>query len=160
MRAQYVDSVSRSDIARVLVALLVLQLFPNRQYHDADAGVSLNSHEMTPKFRPSGGFCKRLYEKPFRLSVATAEIVASVLVLVPATRVVGAALSLAIMSGAIFFHVVSPLGIDPYKDGGYLFKEACTVWVSSAFILIIYRREAIAMLQQVAKLGGWHTRPE
>jgi len=100
------------------------------------------------------------YEKPFRLSVATAEIVASVLVLVPATRVVGAALSLAIMSGAIFFHVVSPLGIDPYKDGGYLFKEACTVWVSSAFILIIYRREAIAMLQQVAKLGGWHTRPE
>src|SRR5271157_5774193 len=60
MRAQYVDSVSRSDIARVLVALLVLQLFPNRQYHDADAGVSLNSHEMTPKFRPSGGFCKSL----------------------------------------------------------------------------------------------------
>src|SRR5271165_3927420 len=62
MRAQYVDSVSRSDIARVLVALLVLQLFPNRQYHDADAGVSLNSHEMTPKFRPSGGFCKSLEE--------------------------------------------------------------------------------------------------
>src|SRR5271166_233740 len=60
MRAQYVDSVSRSDIARVLVALLVLQLFPNRQYHDADAGVSFNSHEMTPKFRPSGGFCKSL----------------------------------------------------------------------------------------------------
>src|SRR5271166_5882194 len=60
IRAQYVDSVSRSDIARVLVALLVLQLFPNRQYHDADAGVSLNSHEMTPKFRPSGGFCKSL----------------------------------------------------------------------------------------------------
>src|SRR5271166_2357509 len=69
MRAQYVDSVSRSDIARVLVALLVLQLFPNRQYHDADAGVSLNSHEMTPKFRPSGGFCKSLLFLAFAKSL-------------------------------------------------------------------------------------------
>jgi hypothetical protein len=100
------------------------------------------------------------YEKPFRLSVAIAEIVASVLVLVPATRVVGAALSLAIMSGAIFFHLVSPLGIDPYMDGGHLFKEACTVWVLSAFILIVYRREAMDMLQQLVRFGGWQTRTE
>src|SRR3954453_10351551 len=49
------------------------------------------------------------YEKPFRLSVASAEIIASLLVLVPLTRVYGAALAFCIMSGAIFFHTLSPL---------------------------------------------------
>ena len=88
------------------------------------------------------------YEKPFRLGVATAEIVASVLVVIPPTRIVGAALALGIMSGAIFFHLVSPLGVDPYKDGGRLFTEACTVWLCSAFILLAWRHEALALLHR------------
>jgi uncharacterized membrane protein YphA (DoxX/SURF4 family) len=82
------------------------------------------------------------YEKPFRLFVASMEIAASVLVVIPYTRMWGAALALGVMSGAIFFHVVSPLGIDPYHDGGALFKEACTVWLCAAFILLSYRAEA------------------
>ena len=86
------------------------------------------------------------YEKPFRLSVATAEIIASILVVIPVTRMYGAALSLGIISGAIFFHVFSPLGIDPYMDDGKLFKEACAVWLASVFILLSYRREAIALI--------------
>src|SRR3712207_5149211 len=73
-------------------------------------------------------------EKPFRLFVAIIEIVASVLVLIPRTQVFGALFALGIMSGAIFFHTVSPLGIDPYGDGGVLFKEACFTWVMAAFI--------------------------
>ena len=89
------------------------------------------------------------YEKPFRLFVAIAEIVASVLVVIPATRLLGSAGSLALMSGAIFFHVVSPLGIDPYGDGGQLFKEACAVWLSSAFVLWVYRPEAVVLLQKL-----------
>jgi hypothetical protein len=95
------------------------------------------------------------HEKLFRLSVATAEIVASILVVVPATRVPGAALSVGIMSGAIFFHVVSPLGIDPYMDGGKLFTEACTVWLCAAFILFAYREKATASLRRLAAFGGW-----
>ena len=91
------------------------------------------------------------YEKPFRLTVAIMEIVASVLVVIPPTRLFGAAFALGIMSGAIFFHVFSPLGIDPYNDGAKLFKEACTVWLCSAFILIAYRQEAIALLQGFRK---------
>jgi hypothetical protein len=82
------------------------------------------------------------YEKPFRLFVASMEIAASVLVVIPWTRMWGAALALGVMSGAIFFHVVSPLGIDPYHDGGALFKEACTVWLCAVFILLSYRTEA------------------
>lgn len=89
------------------------------------------------------------YEKPFRLGVGSAEIIASILVVIPATRMLGAAGALALMSGAIFFHVVSPLGIDPYDDGGQLFKEACAVWASAAFILLVYRAEAVALLARL-----------
>lgn len=88
------------------------------------------------------------YEKPFRLGVGIAEIIASVLVVIPATRIVGAAFALGIMSGAIFFHVVSPLGIDPYHDGGQLFKEACAVWLCSAYILFAYRIEAVGLVRR------------
>jgi hypothetical protein len=74
------------------------------------------------------------------------EIVASILVVIPRTRLWGAAFALGVMSGAIFFHVVSPLGLDPYHDGGALFKEACTVWLCAAFILLSYRTEIGAIL--------------
>ncbi len=89
------------------------------------------------------------YEKPFRLFVAIMEIAASILVVVPPTRVFGAFFALGVMSGAIFFHLVSPLGIDPYHDGGALFKEALEVWASAAFILIAMRTEAIALVRRV-----------
>ena len=87
------------------------------------------------------------HEKPIRLGVAILEIVASVLVLVPRVRVWGAFLTLGIMSGAIFFHTIGPIGIDPYGDGGKLFKEACFTWAMAALILLIHRAEALALLR-------------
>jgi len=92
------------------------------------------------------------YEKPFRLAVGSAEIAASILVVIPPTRIVGAALALGVMTGAIFFHTVSPLGIDPYHDGGKLFTEACAVWLCSAFILVAWRREALALVERLTGL--------
>ncbi len=92
------------------------------------------------------------HERPFRLSVAIAEIVASVLVLLPRTRMLGAALSFGIISGAIFFHVFSPVGIDPFEDGAQLFKEAVAVWVASAFILWVRRAEVRDMLGRLGIL--------
>jgi uncharacterized membrane protein YphA (DoxX/SURF4 family) len=94
------------------------------------------------------------YEKPFRLFVGGMEIAASVLLVIPVTRMWGAALALGVMSGAIFFHVVSPLGIDPYHDGGTLFKEACTVWLCAAFVLLSYRIEAKAVVAGVIRLAS------
>jgi hypothetical protein len=96
------------------------------------------------------------YEKPFRLGVATAEIVGSILIVLPWTRIPGAALCLGIMSGAIFFHTVSPLGIDPYHDGGKLFTEACEVWACSAFTLFAYRRESITLAERLLGMVGLH----
>jgi hypothetical protein len=93
------------------------------------------------------------YEKVMRIGTGTAELIASILLFIPATQVVGAALSLGIMSGAIFFHVVSPLGIDPYGDGGTLFKEACAVWVAALIILWLRRVEAIALARRLPVVG-------
>lgn len=86
------------------------------------------------------------HEQAFRLTVAVMELIASLLLINWGSRMYGALLTLGIMSGAIFFHVVSPLGIDPYNDGGALFKEACWTWVSALMILAIYRRELVALV--------------
>lgn len=85
------------------------------------------------------------HEKPIRLFVASLEIVAALLVLVPRTQALGALLALGLMSGAIFFHTIGPIGIDPYGDGGGLFKEACFTWTMAALILAIRRRELRAL---------------
>ncbi|MBT8138454.1 MAG: hypothetical protein KJP25_01695 [Gammaproteobacteria bacterium] len=50
------------------------------------------------------------------LLIGLAELVASVLILVPATRFWGALLGLGIISGAVFFHIFTPLGLFPYTD--------------------------------------------
>ena len=75
-------------------------------------------------------------------AVGIAELIASILLFVPRTQAVGAALALAIMTGAIFFHLVSPLGVvvvneamGVESDGGLLFGMACGVWISAAIIL-------------------------
>jgi uncharacterized membrane protein YphA (DoxX/SURF4 family) len=87
------------------------------------------------------------YEKVMRIGTGSMELFASVLLIIPATQVLGAALSLGIMTGAIFFHLVSPLGVDPYGDGGVLFHQACAVWLSSLVILLIRRRRAVALVE-------------
>ena len=91
-------------------------------------------------------------EKPIRLGVAILEIVAAVLVLIPRTRIPGAALAFGLMSGAIFFHTIGPIGIDPYGDGGGLFKEACFTWAMAALILVLRREEARALLARAGVL--------
>jgi hypothetical protein len=88
------------------------------------------------------------YEKVMRLGVGICEIIASVLVLIPATQGLGGIGALMLMSGAIFFHIVTPLGVDPYNDGGLLFKEACSV-LMCACLVIWWRRDQIgALLKQ------------
>lgn len=86
------------------------------------------------------------HESVMRIGVGLAEIVASLLVLVPATQGLGALGAVALMSGAIFFHLASPLGTDPYKDGAFLFKEACSVWVCGGVLAWWHRGQLRALL--------------
>lgn len=86
------------------------------------------------------------HEKIMRIGTGSAELTASILLFDLPLQAVGAVLAFCIMSGAIFFHLVSPLGVDPYGDGGVLFKEACSVWVGSLIIVAIRRRSLIALI--------------
>jgi hypothetical protein len=85
------------------------------------------------------------HEKFMRIGVASCEIIASIFILIPAVQGLGAIGGIMLMSGALFFHLVTPLGTDPYGDGGILFKEACSVWTVS-WIVLFWRREQVAAL--------------
>lgn len=84
--------------------------------------------------------------------IGSAELVASTLLivgLVPGLKrlqILGAAVGFAVMSGAVNFHLWTPLGIDPNNDGGGLFMAAATLWVLTAALLVFHRKEALAML--------------
>ncbi|MBY0612666.1 MAG: hypothetical protein K2P80_10830 [Beijerinckiaceae bacterium] len=89
------------------------------------------------------------HEKIMRLGVGICEIIASAFLLVPAVQGLGGIGALMLMSGAIFFHIFTPLGVDPYGDGGILFKEACSVWISSLLVIWWRRNQLVALARRV-----------
>lgn len=75
-----------------------------------------------------------------RIGSGVIELIAAILLLVPATTTVGAAVALGVMVGAIISHL-TVLGIEIQGDGGLLFYLALTVFVASAIILLLRRAE-------------------
>jgi len=75
-----------------------------------------------------------------RIGSGVVELIAAVLLLIPLTTTIGAALALAVITGAIVSHVTI-LGIEVQGDGGLLFGLAVTVFVASALILLLRRDE-------------------
>ncbi len=90
--------------------------------------------------------------------IGSAELVASALLLaslVPALkrlRVIGALVAVAVMSGAVTFHLFTPLGIDPNNDGGGLFAMAVVVWLSSIAMLVAGRGVLIELAGAIARV--------
>ena len=80
-----------------------------------------------------------LFEPVGRWVIGLAELLASILLFIPRMRIFGAALAIGIMSGAIFFHLFTPLGVDIMGDHGELFTLACGVWLSGWIILAMSR---------------------
>jgi len=91
-------------------------------------------------------------EMPFRLFVSGLEIVATVLVLIPRTQAFGGLFSMGIMGGAILFHLFTPLGVDPYEDGGNLFKEACFTFAMGAVSVVARWNEVMGLAARVPVL--------
>jgi uncharacterized membrane protein YphA (DoxX/SURF4 family) len=75
-----------------------------------------------------------------RIGSGVVELIASVLLFVPRFTALGAALALGVMGGAIFFHLTK-IGVEVQGDGGLLFGLACFVFVASAFIACVLRRD-------------------
>jgi hypothetical protein len=84
--------------------------------------------------------------RPVATAIGIVELVCVILLLVPRTAAIGAALSLLVISGAIVTHLTS-LGIqvvDPATgegDGGLLFGMAVVVALSSAVVLVVRWRQ-------------------
>ena len=74
---------------------------------------------------------------------------ACLLLVIPGLQVAGAAVAFATMGGAIMLHLFTALGVDPYNDGGTLFKEACTNLVFAAIILFLRRDEILPLLRRL-----------
>ena len=74
-----------------------------------------------------------------RIGSGIAELIAAILILIPATTWLGAGLALAVMAGAIFSHL-TVLGIVVMNDGGLLFGLALAVAACSVVLLFLQRR--------------------
>lgn len=95
--------------------------------------------------------------------VGGAELIASIL-LFTSLHGLAALMSVGIMSGAIFFHLFTPLGIQMPEfnaageiigyDGGLLFGMACLVWLSG--VVLSYRdlKNEDGILYALTNRGG------
>lgn len=76
--------------------------------------------------------------------------------LAPVSQVLGGLAAVAIMTGAISFHLFTPLGIATptawengqiVEEGSFLFVAACITWMCSALILVLRGREALRVIK-------------
>ena len=85
-------------------------------------------------------------------TVGTVELIASILLLVRKTQAFGAAVAFGVISGAIIFHLFTPLGVSVIineagdRDGGQLFAMAVLVWLFSLVIMYLRRADIAALL--------------
>ncbi len=117
-----------SWIARILIALIFVQtLF--FKFSGAEESKYIFTKLMGAEYEAFG-----------RIGSGVMELVAAALILIPRTAAYGAIVSLIAISGALLSHFTR-LGIVVKDDGGTLFGLAVTVFVLSAAVLFIHRRE-------------------
>lgn len=75
-----------------------------------------------------------------RIGSGVAELVASLLLVIPPLVPFGALLTLGVLSGAIVSHL-TVLGIEVKGDGGLLFGLAVVTFLAAAIVLVIRRGE-------------------
>ncbi|WP_259069496.1 DoxX family protein [Mucilaginibacter sp. X4EP1] len=80
-----------------------------------------------------------------RIGIGSLELLASILLIIPKTTSLGALLAVGVMAGALFAHLTK-LGIVVQNDGGQLFILALIVFVTSAVLLLIFRKQLISYI--------------
>lgn len=84
-----------------------------------------------------------LFEPGIRMITGVAELGAGLLILLPKTRKLGALLGLAIVSGAILFHLSPWLGISVPGMGHGLFITAVVLFVLNLILIKVLRKGTI-----------------
>lgn len=85
-----------------------------------------------------------------RIGTGIIELIASVLLLVPATVFVGALLGVGLMAGAIASHLLV-IGIESKGDGGQLFILAIVVLISCLVILLLHKTQGMALWNKIIR---------
>jgi uncharacterized membrane protein YphA (DoxX/SURF4 family) len=85
-----------------------------------------------------------------RIGTGVMELIASLLLLIPATVFIGAFLGIGLMAGAIFSHLTI-LGIESNGDGGQLFIMAVVVLVSCFILCLMNWQQGIKLLNSLLK---------
>jgi uncharacterized membrane protein YphA (DoxX/SURF4 family) len=75
-----------------------------------------------------------------RIGSGIAELIASILLLVPRVAWAGALLGMGVMAGAIFSHLTK-LGIEVQGDGGTLFALAVIVLVACGMVIFLRKKD-------------------
>lgn len=75
-----------------------------------------------------------------RIATGVAELIASILLLLPATVALGALMATCIMAGAIATHAFV-LGIEVQGDDGLLFAYATIIFLASMLLLVMHRHQ-------------------
>ncbi|MBY0451951.1 MAG: DoxX family protein [Bdellovibrionaceae bacterium] len=95
----------------------------------------------------------QLHAEPFgRYFAGVSELIASILLLVPMTQVLGALMAIGIMLGALASHILI-LGLVVQDDGGLLFTLALVVLVASGAIVLL-KKDEILKWPMVRKIIG------
>lgn len=120
-------------VLRVLAALIMLQtLF--FKFTAAEESVYI--------------FSKLGIEPWGRVGTGIGELIASILILIPATTAFGAVLGTGLMAGAIFFHLTT-LGIVVKDDSGQLFIYALLVFISCSILTVLYRGQILNLFNKL-----------
>ena len=89
-----------------------------------------------------------LHMEPWgRIGTGIAELIASVLLLIPRTTLLGALMGTGLMSGAIFFHLTnSQIGIN-FNGDPWLFIYALVCFLCCAVLVFLHRRQIPDLLK-------------
>jgi hypothetical protein len=79
---------------------------------------------------------------------ASALLIAGLLPRLRHLQAAGALAGLMVMAGAVSFHLFTPLGVDPNRDGGGLFVAACINLGAALLLLGLFRRREFGVLLQ------------
>ena len=82
-----------------------------------------------------------------RILSGVVELIAAILLLIPATTGIGALIASGVMAGAILSHL-GKLGIVVMDDHGQLFIYALIVFIASIILLVVHKAQLLAYLKK------------
>jgi hypothetical protein len=93
-----------------------------------------------------------IFEPYGRFLIGTVELIAAVLLLIPRFQIYGAIITIGVLSGALFFHLFTPLGIVVQWTENGMLKQDATLFmlavasVIAALTIIWFRRQTLYRL--------------